>query len=337
MTELSPEARRLLGLARRGDDPRESDRARMNHRMAQRLALAAGAATAALGTTKVAAGTAALSTLLGKGILTGVVVTVTAFGAWRATEFVVSRREPTQSISVKSPSGPTRSTSRLRDKRDPFNNATAPDPSLTPMQPSATDPNQPQSSATTQSPRSSVEAVEMPGLPSKRESNAASPSALPQAVAVTQSRPSSRAPMSAARLDAPENGSRSAEGTTSGAAARLDTQRLDTQQLDAQQDPLSAESAALRAVQHAMNAGDATQALRLLDEQDAAYGGGALAPERAAARIVTLCKLARVTEAQRLAQRFERRFAKSPLLARVRNACAPSPGPNTSNSKNLRP
>jgi hypothetical protein len=86
MTELSPEARRLLGLARRGDDPLDADRARCNHRVARRLAMAASVTSTALGTAKVASGAAATSVLLGKGLVTGALLTLTAVGTWKAAE-----------------------------------------------------------------------------------------------------------------------------------------------------------------------------------------------------------------------------------------------------------
>jgi hypothetical protein len=86
MTELSPEARRLLGLARRGDDPLDADRARCSHHVARRLAMAASVTSTALGTAKVASGAAATSVLLGKGLVTGVLLTLTAVGTWKAAE-----------------------------------------------------------------------------------------------------------------------------------------------------------------------------------------------------------------------------------------------------------
>src|SRR5512145_1747174 len=93
MTELSPEARRLLGLARRGDDPLVSDRARMNHRMARRLAVAMGVTGTALGSSKAASGALALSTLLGKGVATGLVLTAVTVGSLKATDHFVSHHD----------------------------------------------------------------------------------------------------------------------------------------------------------------------------------------------------------------------------------------------------
>jgi hypothetical protein len=92
MTELSPEARRLLGLARRGDDPFDADRQRMDQRMVRRFAAAATVVAAGLGTTKAASGAAGMSVLLGKGVIAAVVVTATTIGVWKATEHFVMQR-----------------------------------------------------------------------------------------------------------------------------------------------------------------------------------------------------------------------------------------------------
>ncbi|HEY5960687.1 MAG TPA: hypothetical protein VIV60_29235 [Polyangiaceae bacterium] len=89
MTELSPEARRLLGLARRGDDPRETDRMRLRHRMAKQWAVATSVSTVALGTAKAAASAVTVPLLFGKGLIAGVLLTVVSGGVWKVAEHVV--------------------------------------------------------------------------------------------------------------------------------------------------------------------------------------------------------------------------------------------------------
>jgi hypothetical protein len=85
-----------------------ADRARINQRMARRFAIAAGVAGTALGTTKAAAGTAALSTLLVKGIVTGTIVVAAVAGTWKATEqFVAEQRAAPVSAVVRVPSPQT--------------------------------------------------------------------------------------------------------------------------------------------------------------------------------------------------------------------------------------
>ncbi len=86
-------------------------------------------------------------------------------------------------------------------------------------------------------------------------------------------------------------------------------------------DPLHAEIRELRAAQQALRAGEGTRVLALLNQQDTTYSGGTLQEERAAARVLALCQTGRVDESRALAQRFEQRWPKSSLLARLKNAC----------------
>jgi hypothetical protein len=88
------------------------------------------------------------------------------------------------------------------------------------------------------------------------------------------------------------------------------------------EDPLVAETRALREAHGALNGGDPSRALALLDEQSTTYTDGKLREERAAARILSLCKLGRVDEARAEAARFLQENPRSPLAARVRGACA---------------
>jgi hypothetical protein len=86
-------------------------------------------------------------------------------------------------------------------------------------------------------------------------------------------------------------------------------------------DALREETEALKLAQQALRDGDTGRALTLLAEQDARYPGGLLQEERAAARVLGLCQRGLGDQARAAAQRFERRFPRSPLLARVRSSC----------------
>jgi len=86
-------------------------------------------------------------------------------------------------------------------------------------------------------------------------------------------------------------------------------------------DQLRAETSALRAAQQALRAGDAERALSLLNQQDATYQQGLLQQERSAARVLALCQSGKVDGARAEAARFEQRWPKSPLVARIRSAC----------------
>jgi hypothetical protein len=91
------------------------------------------------------------------------------------------------------------------------------------------------------------------------------------------------------------------------------------------QDPLLAETEALRAAQRALRNGDATRALELLHEQERTYAAGSLHEERAAARILALCQAGLAEAARASTERFVQRWPRSALRARVISACrAPS-------------
>jgi hypothetical protein len=87
---------------------------------------------------------------------------------------------------------------------------------------------------------------------------------------------------------------------------------------------LAAEIELLHDVQAALEAGQPERALQLLDARRG-RAAGPMQEERAAARVVTLCKLGRVDEARGEAARFARDWPRSPLAERVRSSCANTP------------
>lgn len=93
------------------------------------------------------------------------------------------------------------------------------------------------------------------------------------------------------------------------------------------EDPLAVEIRRLREVHGALKDGDPNRALALLDENSAASAQGELREERAAARVLALCKLGRTAEATSEAARFLRESPRSPLADRVRASCATSRAP----------
>jgi hypothetical protein len=90
-------------------------------------------------------------------------------------------------------------------------------------------------------------------------------------------------------------------------------------------DTLIAETQRLREAHGAMRGGDPEKALALLSEQSAENEGQKLRAERAAARVLALCKLGRVSEAHAEAEAFLAQNPQSPLADRVRKACPNSP------------
>jgi hypothetical protein len=90
------------------------------------------------------------------------------------------------------------------------------------------------------------------------------------------------------------------------------------------EDSLIAETERLREAHGALRGGDPEKALALLSEQAAEGEGQKLREERAAARVLALCKLGRVDEANAEAAAFLAQNPRSPLADRVRNACPKS-------------
>jgi hypothetical protein len=78
----------------------------------------------------------------------------------------------------------------------------------------------------------------------------------------------------------------------------------------------------LRAAHLALDRGDATRALGLLDRYADAYPRGTLEEESLATRALSLCALARVAAAKDVARRLESLAPRSPYLTRVRASCA---------------
>jgi len=86
-------------------------------------------------------------------------------------------------------------------------------------------------------------------------------------------------------------------------------------------DSIIAETQRLREAHGALRGGDPEKALALLSEEAAEAEGQKLREERAAARVLALCKLGRVDEANAEAAAFLAQNPRSPLADRVRKAC----------------
>ena len=73
-----------------------------------------------------------------------------------------------------------------------------------------------------------------------------------------------------------------------------------------------------------VNAGDGSRALELLGDYDRKFRPSILAEERAAASVLALCAAGRTGEARSAAERFSRKWQRSPLLGRIAKSCAGS-------------
>jgi outer membrane protein assembly factor BamD (BamD/ComL family) len=77
----------------------------------------------------------------------------------------------------------------------------------------------------------------------------------------------------------------------------------------------------LAEARRAMRDGDTERALKLLEQHQNKHPGGALAEERAAARVLALCQSGKREDARSEAARFLALHPSSPMAARVRGAC----------------
>ena len=87
-------------------------------------------------------------------------------------------------------------------------------------------------------------------------------------------------------------------------------------------DTLAAESELLGAAHRAVNGGDASRALTLLESYRDRFPHGVLREERDVEVVLVLCRLGRRDEARAAAERFLRAHRHSPLAHRVETSCA---------------
>lgn len=86
-------------------------------------------------------------------------------------------------------------------------------------------------------------------------------------------------------------------------------------------DDLERESKLLSQAQRELAAGRPASALAALDQHERTFPGGALTPEREAARVLGACAAGQRDQARQLAERFLEAHPTSPLRARVSASC----------------
>jgi len=82
------------------------------------------------------------------------------------------------------------------------------------------------------------------------------------------------------------------------------------------------EARGLAEVQRALRDGHADRALALLAQMDTQFGAGALGAERLAAQVLALCAAGSLEQGRALSDRFSALYPASPLMQRIRAACA---------------
>ena len=88
---------------------------------------------------------------------------------------------------------------------------------------------------------------------------------------------------------------------------------------------LSAEARGLALAQSALREGRPEQALAILDQQKSQFANGSLDEERAAARVLALCKMGQIQASKTAAAEFLRKSPHSVLAERVASACSSRP------------
>jgi hypothetical protein len=84
-----------------------------------------------------------------------------------------------------------------------------------------------------------------------------------------------------------------------------------------------AELALIAGMQAALRAGKPSEVLSLASEHAKRFPHGTLGVEREGARAIARCQLAESADRAEIREAFERRYASSPYLARVNDACRP--------------
>jgi len=93
---------------------------------------------------------------------------------------------------------------------------------------------------------------------------------------------------------------------------------------DSPQSTLEAELALLRDAKKALDDGNATRSLAILDEHQRKFPSGVLVEERASTRVLALCAAGRTAEARTSAHDFLQQYPRSPSAPRVRGSCGGS-------------
>jgi hypothetical protein len=282
MSELDPQAKDLIGLAREGEGPTQAERSRLRGAVLARVGAGVAVLSATAGTAS--ATTTAAGGSMARSFAAKVVVAIALVGAAGAGGYVTIGQVTKVASGAARVSGPAAAPGMVQ--------VVGPAVPPPPMAPGV------------QSPRESPTGSEMRSEDTRAAATPASPSlAAARPVSIGRAPDTSTGP------------------TTTDRAAALPDRSLDD------------ETRALRSAIADLRDGHADRALAAIDAQESRFPGGALAEERAEARIVTLCALGRNDEARADASRFLRARPRSLLAGRVLASCGgngaagPSPGP----------
>jgi hypothetical protein len=272
MSELDPQAKDLIGLAREGEGPTQAERSRLRGAVLARVGAGVAVLSAASGTAS--ATTTAVGGSVALSFATKVVAVIALVGAGAGGYVTVSEHVTKVASGAARVSMPAVAPGTVQ--------------ALRPVVPP------PPMASGVQSPRESPTGSE------EMRSEDTLAAAAPASPSLAAARPVSTARAPTENASGP---------TTTERTAALPGRSLD------------GETRALRSAIADLRDGHADRALAAIDAQENRFPSGALAEERAEARIVTLCALGRHEEARADASRFLRVHPHSLLAGRVRASC----------------
>jgi hypothetical protein len=323
MSDLTPDDRALLDLARGGHDPAAVDRDRVRTALAAQLGIAAGLVSSSAGAA--AGASAAGGVLSGAGVLAAkilgavaIVGSVCAGGvAIHRALRVAAPAAPPPAASLVVP--PPRAIEPATTLRLPVTSAlgsdvpaampaleTAPFPE--PTRPRATAPPVSNAERTTESAKALAASPSLRRPDPRADRPIAAASAGSNALASDETHDDPGAPGDAVSR-AP-----AALSTTAGIETNVPVPT-------AAAATLLAETELMRAGLSALHGGDPARALALFDQHARAFPAGVLADERDVERITALCDLGRSAEARAAAVSFLSRRPGAPLTGRVLSSC----------------
>jgi hypothetical protein len=301
MSDLTPEDRALLDLARGGHEPQAADRGRVRLALAAQLGLAAGLASSsagAVGGASAASGALSGTALLAVKIVGTVVLTGAVAGAGVAVHRTLRVPSPTPAAAPRALALPP------------------PVPTLA-TRSAVTDPRPAPAAAVETHPPPKEPLPATPPHPVAMVHAAAPPSA-------------SIAASLATAIAADRNGGQTEtrEGSHASAddapATAVPTGANDLPSSSPSPTTLRAETALIRAGLDALHGGDPARALALFNEHAREFPGGVLADERDVERITALCGLGRTAEASDAVSLFLGRHPNASLVNRVLASCGGS-------------
>jgi len=314
MSDLAPEDRALIDLARGGHEPTLEDRVRVRGALLARVGVGAGLAATTAATSKAATVTFVWTKILAT-IVVGTAVGSAGVATYRSTRPALA---PAVALA-KSP--PTRAHERVPD---------APSPPSTWSPPSRF--GDPDEAAGRLTPAPDIDQGGASGPPTSFPIATARPPAEKDLASLTNSaRTATTDATSTHRMTVPSAADpRAAAAAAAQAPSPVLPDAADptpAAEIPLTPTTLEAETRLVRAGVSALHSGDAVRAIAVFDEHARLFPNGALAEERSAERVVALGDLRRCGEARPAIASFLRDHPSSPLAARVRAVCEAPPNP----------